>query len=212
MKDPYVTAYLKADVLPLTIVIGDGNEYNSEKEKYINQPLKLNSIYIAFLRFFESQDSYYSTGWSSNVKTLIEAPVECANGQEIEVKTRMDLLIPLVILALCLLFSLGVIIYQRRLIQNSIRQACHKCETSGQSNRKGGLDSPSSNKTMRGVQAAPRHSYVNVSAYESPDYAVKSIERNEAESKPGISTDQDSSTYMSLKELENFYQSLQPPG
>jgi hypothetical protein len=69
---------------------------------------------------------------------------------------------------------------------------------------------------MRGIQAAPRHSYVNDdAAYESPDYAVKSIERNEAESKPEISTDQDSSTYMSLKdnrEPENFYQSLQPPG
>ena len=54
-KDPYVTAYLKADVLPLTFVIGDGKEYNSEKEKYSNQPLKQNSSYIAFLRFFESQ-------------------------------------------------------------------------------------------------------------------------------------------------------------
>jgi hypothetical protein len=54
-KDPYVTAYLKTDVLPLTFVIGDGKEYNSEKEKYSNQPLKQNSSYIAFVRFFESQ-------------------------------------------------------------------------------------------------------------------------------------------------------------
>jgi hypothetical protein len=54
-KDPYVTAYLKADVLPLTFVIGDGQEYNSGKENYFNQPLKQNSSYIAFLRFFENE-------------------------------------------------------------------------------------------------------------------------------------------------------------
>jgi hypothetical protein len=54
-KDPYVTAYLKADVLPLTFVIGDGKEYNSANENYFNQPLKQNSSYIAYLRFFESE-------------------------------------------------------------------------------------------------------------------------------------------------------------
>ena len=55
-QDPYVTAYLKADVLPLTFVIGDGKEYNnSTNEKYVNQPLKQNSSYIVFLRFFENQ-------------------------------------------------------------------------------------------------------------------------------------------------------------
>ena len=54
-KDPYVTAYLKADVLPLVFVIGDGKDYNSENEKYSNQPLKQNSSYIVFLRFFESE-------------------------------------------------------------------------------------------------------------------------------------------------------------
>jgi hypothetical protein len=53
-QDPYVTAYLKADVLPLTFVIGDGMQYNSEKQRYSNQPLKQNSSYIVFLRFFES--------------------------------------------------------------------------------------------------------------------------------------------------------------
>ena len=57
-KDPYVTAYLKADVLPLTFVIGDGKEYNSEKETYFNQFLEHNSNYIVFLRFFESQVLY----------------------------------------------------------------------------------------------------------------------------------------------------------
>ncbi len=54
-QDAYITAYLKADVLPLTFVIGDGKEYNSEREKYFNPPLKQNSNYIVFLRFFESQ-------------------------------------------------------------------------------------------------------------------------------------------------------------
>jgi hypothetical protein len=54
-QDPYITAYLKADVLPLTLVIGDGKEYNSEKEKFFNQPLEQNSSYFVFLRFFESQ-------------------------------------------------------------------------------------------------------------------------------------------------------------
>jgi hypothetical protein len=54
-QDPYITAYLKTDALPLTFVIGDGKEYNSEKQKYLNQPLKQNTSYIAFLRFFENQ-------------------------------------------------------------------------------------------------------------------------------------------------------------
>ena len=55
LKSPYVTAYFKADVLPLTFVIGDGREYNSEEEKFINHPLQQNSNYIVFLRFFENQ-------------------------------------------------------------------------------------------------------------------------------------------------------------
>ena len=54
-KDPYITAYLKTDVLSSPFVIGDGKEYNSEKEKYVNQPLKQNSSYIVFLRFFENE-------------------------------------------------------------------------------------------------------------------------------------------------------------
>jgi hypothetical protein len=49
--------------------------------------------------------------------------------QSNEEKTHMDLIVPLAILALCFLLSLGVIIYQRRLIQNNNRQ--------GQENRKG---------------------------------------------------------------------------
>ncbi|XP_028402594.1 receptor-type tyrosine-protein phosphatase F-like isoform X2 [Dendronephthya gigantea] len=54
-RDPYITAYLKADVLPLMFVIGDGKSYNSEDENYHNQPLTANSNYVVFLRFFESQ-------------------------------------------------------------------------------------------------------------------------------------------------------------
>ena len=56
-KDPYVTAYFKTNVLPVTFTIGDGKGYfiNSGKEKYINQPLKQNSSYIVFLRFFETK-------------------------------------------------------------------------------------------------------------------------------------------------------------
>jgi hypothetical protein len=52
---PYITAYLKVDVLPLSFVIGDGKQYNFENKNYLNQPLKQNSTYIVFLRFFESQ-------------------------------------------------------------------------------------------------------------------------------------------------------------
>jgi hypothetical protein len=54
-QDRYVAAYFKADVLPLTFIIGDGKEYNSEDGNYTNQPLKPNTNYIVFLRFFESQ-------------------------------------------------------------------------------------------------------------------------------------------------------------
>ena len=54
-KDPYITAYLTAGVLSLIFVLGDGKEYNSAKEKYFNQPLKQNSSYIVFLRYFENQ-------------------------------------------------------------------------------------------------------------------------------------------------------------
>jgi hypothetical protein len=57
-RDPYVTAHLKVDDLPETFMIGDGKEYNSKIQKYLNQPLKQNSSYIVFLRFFESQVNF----------------------------------------------------------------------------------------------------------------------------------------------------------
>ena len=55
-EDPYITAYLKADRLPLmSFVIGDEKKYNSESTMYVNKALKKNSSYIVFLRFFESE-------------------------------------------------------------------------------------------------------------------------------------------------------------
>jgi hypothetical protein len=60
-RDPYVTAHLKVDDLPKTFMIGDGKEYNSKIQKYLNQPLKQNSNYIVFLRFFESQVNFVKT-------------------------------------------------------------------------------------------------------------------------------------------------------
>ena len=57
-QDPYITAYFKAGVLPLLFVIGDGKEFNFGNESYYNQPLKQNSSYIVFLRFFETNVSF----------------------------------------------------------------------------------------------------------------------------------------------------------
>ena len=57
-KNPYITAFFEATKLPLTFVIGDGKEYNSAKQNYSNPPLKQNSSYIVFLRFFESQVNF----------------------------------------------------------------------------------------------------------------------------------------------------------
>ena len=65
--------------------------------------------------------------------------VECAKSQTEQFngeKIRLDLLIPLVISVLCFLLSLGVIVYQRRLIRINNKQACHKCEASEMAKRK----------------------------------------------------------------------------
>jgi hypothetical protein len=67
IKDPYVTAYLNPDLLPLTFVIGDGKEYHSETEKYFNQPLQENSNYVVFLRFFESKVIKFDAFWITNL-------------------------------------------------------------------------------------------------------------------------------------------------
>jgi hypothetical protein len=56
-------------------------------------------------------------------------------------------------------------------------------------------------------------SYVNDdTVYETPDDVIECIERNEAESKHEITTEEETSAYISLtdhKEPENFYQPLQ---
>ena len=51
--------------------------------------------------------------------------------------SRMDLLIPLVILALCCIFLLAVIIYIRRRWQSDNRKACLKLRTLRQTEQKG---------------------------------------------------------------------------
>ncbi len=63
--------------------------------------------------------------------------VECVKSQNSEQsngeKIRLDLVIPLVVSVLCFLLALGVIIYQRRLIQIKNR---HECEASEKAKRK----------------------------------------------------------------------------
>ena len=216
IEGPYVTSFIKADVLPLTFVIGDGKEYNSKDQQYFNQPLQQNSNYIVFLIFFENQSLYYSTEWSSNVKTMMKSSVENASSQNPEISNgdeiRIDLLIPLIILVLCFLLSLGVIIYQRRLIQNNNRQLCSKYEANSEHSHHSNFDSSSSNRTVKDANVSPVDSYVNDEAvYELPDSVIECIERNQA--RPEISAGQESSTYMSLKDKRepgNVYQSLKP--
>ena len=53
---PYIAAYFKIDSeTPSTFVIGDGKNYTFNDINYSNNPLKQNSSYIVFLRFFESE-------------------------------------------------------------------------------------------------------------------------------------------------------------
>ena len=54
-QDPYIVAYFKTNILPLTFEIGNGSEHYHNSQKYINQPLKQNTSYIVFLRFFENK-------------------------------------------------------------------------------------------------------------------------------------------------------------
>ncbi|XP_028402429.1 uncharacterized protein LOC114525365 [Dendronephthya gigantea] len=198
-QDPYITAYLKADVLPLMFVIGDGKNYSSEKNNYHNQPLTRNSSYNVFLRFFESQDSYYSTEWSGSIYTM-GRPSDRSGKQSAhestEDKTRLDLLIPLSILALCLLLSFGVIIYLcRRLNSYSSSKGV------GQAMELDSIQTPTNRLTDDANDCVP--------VYEIPD----EIEQNEAAHE--IDEGQESSDYMPLndnREPTIVYQSLQPPG
>ena len=56
--DPYITAYFNTDNLPSKFVIGDGKEYEFKNRSYYNHPLRQNSSYIVFLRFFETKVNY----------------------------------------------------------------------------------------------------------------------------------------------------------
>jgi hypothetical protein len=71
-----------------------------------------------------------------------------------------------------------------------------------------------SKSDMKDVKASPEHMYMNdVAVYESPDSVMACIKQNEAKSQPELSTGQESSNYMSLKDNKepgNVYQSLQP--
>ncbi|XP_028402587.1 phosphatidylinositol phosphatase PTPRQ-like [Dendronephthya gigantea] len=188
-RDPYITAYLKADVLPLTFVIGDGKSYSSEEENYHNQPLTANSNYVVFLRFFESQNSYYSTEWSDSIYTMAK---HSAKHSELEnADNSIRFFIPIIILALYFLLSLGVIIYQRRLLQN------RKNEFDGNKEPKIG------------------NKYVNEgnSVYETPDDVIEKIEQTEGAR--AMAKGQESSDYMSLKDKKepaNVYQAFHPHG
>ena len=76
-----------------------------------------------------------------NIANFVFFVVECVINQNSEQsndeKTRMDLIIPLVIFTLCFLLSLGVNIYQRRLIQNNARQPGHQRGKSEQNEKFG---------------------------------------------------------------------------
>ena len=140
---------------------------------------------------------------------------ECINSQNLKESNGMkmlDLLISLVILVFCFLLSRGVIIYQRRLIQINNRQPCHEYEASEQAHQLTKFDSSSSSRTMKAIKTPGKDPNVNDEAvYELPDSVVERIDRNEAE--PEISTGQESSTDMSLKDNKepgNVYQSVQP--
>ncbi|XP_028399531.1 uncharacterized protein LOC114522943 [Dendronephthya gigantea] len=113
-----------------------------------------------------------------------------------EDKTRLDLLIPLSILALCLLLSFGVIIHLCRR-QNSYSSS----EGVGQAMELDSIQKPTNRQTENANDRVP--------VYEIPD----EIERNEAphETDKGL----ESSDYMPLndnREPANVYQSLQLPG
>ena len=54
--DHYITAYFKVHSgTPSTFVIGDGKTYEFDDRNYTNNPLKQNSGYAVFLRFFGNE-------------------------------------------------------------------------------------------------------------------------------------------------------------
>lgn len=57
--DLYVAAYLNVEqVAPSTFVVGNGENYKLNDKNYFNKPLKQNSSYRVFLRFFENEVNF----------------------------------------------------------------------------------------------------------------------------------------------------------
>ena len=57
--DLYVAAYLNVQpVMRSTFVIGNGKNYTLNDTNYFNKPLKQNSSYRVFLRFFENEVNF----------------------------------------------------------------------------------------------------------------------------------------------------------
>ncbi|XP_028413335.1 uncharacterized protein LOC114536208 isoform X2 [Dendronephthya gigantea] len=174
-QDRYVAAYLRAELLPLSFVIGDDKEYNSENVTYVNHYLQGNTSYRVFVRFFESEKSYYSTEWSNSVRTMVTPAVFLnhtvfAQSSKKEAPMAMDLLIPVVILAVCFVLSLGVNFYQHRLLRKKNRVS-NRYQTS-------------------------RHTNIND--------VIDEIEHNEAAALETGEGPESSLTYTSLKKTENL--------
>ena len=75
--DPYIAAYFNVESgTPSTFVIGDGKTYKFDNKDYVNNPLKQNSSYIVFLRFFEKEVNsmqskhFASRFWTKTKKIL----------------------------------------------------------------------------------------------------------------------------------------------
>ena len=56
--DLYVAAYLNVERVASTFVVGNGKTYKLNDINYFNKPLKQNSSYRVFLRFFENEVNF----------------------------------------------------------------------------------------------------------------------------------------------------------
>ena len=78
--DPYIAAYFNVDSgTPTTFVIGDGKTYEFDNIDYTNSPLKENSSYIVFLRFFgkevnSMQAEYFAVRLWTQTKKIFPSP------------------------------------------------------------------------------------------------------------------------------------------
>ena len=86
--DPYITAYFNVDSgTPSTFTIGDGKTYEFDNINYTNNPLKQNSSYIVFLRFFgkevnSMQADYFALRLWTQTKISISLGLVLLNGME----------------------------------------------------------------------------------------------------------------------------------